>query len=376
MTRDKRIADNVSRLTLSPSKDMTIRSDERDLMPRLRPAARRLAALCLAYAASQTPISCLAHHSPSAFDTSVEQSIAGIIVDYEWANPHVYIYLKVVDANGADKTWEVEGGPLAMMRRRGWTQDTFSPGERVTITGNPSRDRDAHTILLRAVERADGEVLGLEELSFTPPSASNQAATGLSGIWAADGGGPAWRLFTNPRLLPLTESGRDAAERYDERTDSQAIDCIPYSIPMAMLLPDIKSIDVGTETVVIRGEFDAMTRTIYLNRRSHEGVDPGYLGHSIGAWEDDTLVVDTARFLPHSQGNATGLASSPRKHVVERFRLNPDRASFTYSVLVEDPEYLEGSVSGEMQYRYRPDLDYSPIECDLDNARRFLRVGR
>jgi Family of unknown function (DUF6152) len=315
-----------------------------------------------------------AHHSPSAFDMTARRSIFGVVREYQWANPHVYLYIETAD-DGGSRLWEVEGGALSMMRRRGWTENTFAAGERVTVTGNPGRNGDASILRLISVEKADGTELGVQELSFTLAPDGTDKADGLAGIWVADGGGPTWRLFTNPSLLPLTPRGRETVATYDETGDNQAADCVPYSIPMAMLLPDIKSIEVRPEAVVIRGEFDAMVRTIHLNMTSHEGAEAAYQGHSFGRWEGDALVVDTASFLPHSQGNATTLASGPRKHVVERFRPNPDGRSFTYSVLLEDPDFIEGSVGGDMQYRYRPDLDYSAVPCDLDNARRFLHYA-
>lgn len=314
----------------------------------------------------------LAHHSPSAFDLRSEVTISGVVSDYEWANPHVYIYIESTNDAGAAKVWEIEGSPLSMMRRRGWTVETLSAGDRVTVTGNPGRSAEERVLRLTSLVKADGEAVANEEYAFEPAVRVTQTE-GLAGIWIAEGQGAAWRLFTNPRTLPLTERGAEAARNFDESRDSNGIECIPFSIPMAMLLPDVKSIEIGADAIRIRGEFDAIVRTIHMDTDSHDGAQPSYLGHSIGRWEDETLVVDTTRFLPHSQGNATRLASGPLKHVVERFRPAPDKVSFIYSVMVEDPEYLTGRVEGDMRYHYRPDLEYSAVECSLDNARRFLR---
>jgi hypothetical protein len=40
-----------------------------------------------------------------------------------------------------------------------------------------------------------------------------------------------------------------------------------------------------------------------MNTESHEGTVESFLGHSIGVWDGATLVVDTARFLDHPEGN-------------------------------------------------------------------------
>lgn len=90
----------------------------------------------------------------------------------------------------------------------------------------------------------------------------------------------------------------------------------------------------------------------------------------MGRWEGDALVVDTTNFTERIYA---GLASSARKHMVERWALSRDRRSLDYSFVLEDPEYLAEPVSGTYQWDYRPDLEPSGVECDLDLASRYLR---
>ena len=84
------------------------------------------------------------------------------------------------------------------------------------------------------------------------------------------------------------------------------------------------------------------------------------------------LIVDTSHFGDHRNGNARGLSSGSRKHLVERFELDADGKSLTYRFELEDLEYLAAPVTGEMRWAYRPDLEFAPIACELDNARRFI----
>ena len=313
-----------------------------------------------------------AHHSPSAFDMAAEIEVVGVVIAYEWANPHVYITIESTGVDGNGETWEIETNGISMMRRRGWTADTFAAGERITVSGNPGRDADGRIILLRTIERDDGTILEYLSGQFTEAPDATSPAESLNGIWVADGSGTAWQVFTRPAAMPLTEAGRQALAGFIESRDSNGIDCIPYSLPMMMLLPDIKSFETGDQAIVIRSELDATVRTIHLNADPEAEAPLTDLGHSIGRWEDQTLIVETSRFAPHSQGLGTGLASSAGKRVVERFSIAPDRTSFVYSVTVEDPMFLEAPVGGEMIYRYRPDLEFVPAACNLDSARRFL----
>jgi len=58
--------------------------------------------------------------------------------------------------------------------------------------------------------------------------------------------------------------------------------------------------------------------------------------------------------------------------LVERFELSADRRHLTFSFEHEDPEYLLEPVTGEMQWLYGPDIEFTPIACELDNAHIFV----
>ena len=97
------------------------------------------------------------------------------------------------------------------------------------------------------------------------------------------------------------------------------------------------------------------------------------LGHSIGRFEQETLIIDTVAFEPYSAGITIGVASSPRKHLVERLTLAQDRRHIRYEVTLEDPASLTGPASYTMQWAYRPDLEPSGVTCDPEAARRILQ---
>ena len=140
-----------------------------------------------------------------------------------------------------------------------------------------------------------------------------------------------------------------------------------------MVFPDIKTIEIGDEIVVIHSEFEGVNRIVHMNVSSHDGAAIAHQGHAIGWWEGDVLVVDTANFADHRMGNAFSLPSGAGKHLVERFELHPDGTSLIYSFTLEDREYLAAPISGEVRWVHRPDLELSVEECDLENARRYLR---
>ncbi len=85
-------------------------------------------------------------------------------------------------------------------------------------------------------------------------------------------------------------------------------------------------------------------RTIHLDGRAHLPAHiRQWLGHSIGHWEGDTLVVDTTNF---STGTSF-YGSSENLHLVERFtRTAPDLVM--YEVTVEDPTVWESTWTVEI----------------------------
>lgn len=78
-------------------------------------------------------------------------------------------------------------------------------------------------------------------------------------------------------------------------------------------------------------------RTIYMDGRSHpRNLSPSFMGHSIGHWEGDTLVVDTVGFSEDTWMNRDGLPHTGRLHLTERLtRTSLD--ALDYAVTVDDP---------------------------------------
>jgi cytochrome c5 len=139
-----------------------------------------------------------------------------------------------------------------------------------------------------------------------------------------------------------------------------------------MSISSVMSVDVRNKVALLRSEWEGVERKVYMNVSTHEGVPETLYGHSIGHWEGNVLVIDTARYTPIRVGTVAGVPSGPRKHLVERLQLDPNGATLTYTFTLEDPDYLAAPWSGTMKWRYAPKLKYSPVKCSLETARRYL----
>ena len=96
-----------------------------------------------------------AHHSFSPFNTEVEKTITGTVNRFEWTNPHTWVWVDVQE-NGKTVTWGVEGMSPNYLARRGWSKNTFKPGDKVTLTIRPMRDGSPGGMFVRGI-LADGK---------------------------------------------------------------------------------------------------------------------------------------------------------------------------------------------------------------------------
>jgi len=93
-----------------------------------------------------------AHHSYTGFDRSRSQTVSGIVVKLDWANPHVHFWV----ATGAGSTpidqrvYAFEAGSVLLMRRFGCTDATFRIGEKVAVTFFPMSDGRAGGAFIKA----------------------------------------------------------------------------------------------------------------------------------------------------------------------------------------------------------------------------------
>jgi hypothetical protein len=317
-----------------------------------------------------------AHHSPARFDQSRTITIDGVVDRYDWANPHVYILIDQITEAGETVTWEIEAQPPAIMRRGGWLPETLSVGDVVSVSGNPGRGDAGRILYLASMQRADDALYDQQRLMAGMSNAGAQpelGASGLDGMWATLLSWAALQPFVHPiEHMQLTDAGAAAVARYDERTMNPALECVPFPAPYLMVATDTKRISTRGGAVIIEGEHDGSVRTVHMDVATHESATPSIHGHSTGRWEDSVLVIDTAHFAPHRVGSGIGLPSGAHKRLVERLTLAKDGKSLTYRYELTDPEFIAAPVIGEVVWAYRPDLEYAPVPCDLEVARRFV----
>lgn len=113
-----------------------------------------------------------AHHSiAGVYDSARDTTIDGTVSQFHFVQPHPFIVIDVRRGSAAE-AWHVELDNRRELADIGFTETTLKPGDRIVVSGSPSR-RDARRMYLQRLDRpADGfsyEQAGSRPRLRTPP---------------------------------------------------------------------------------------------------------------------------------------------------------------------------------------------------------------
>lgn len=327
-----------------------------------------------------------AHHSDAGLDMESLVTIEGTVTEFNWRNPHIYFTVATTDERGEQVEWEIQMGSTITTTRMGWTRDSLVAGDRVTVSARPARNGRPYG-MLNSIEKAGGVALptafdgDTAEPRLAEPE-GGASTDSLEGVWMARNselvrypGG--FDGFFRAQLV-LTDEGVAAQAAYDEFSDQNPeASCIgrppPAMIISSNLFPMQFELNEAEEIIMIRGQFWDEERTVYMDGRRHPDIDERFpSGHSIGRWEGDTLVVDTANFTDHRSPYQIGVPSGGQKHLVERYSLIDEGSRIAVEFVLEDPQYIAEPLTHSRELVYSPHIEMTPFDCDPEAARRFV----
>lgn len=314
--------------------------------------------------------SVLAHHSPARFLEDKILTIEGTVVRFDWKNPHSYLVVR--GPNGRE--WMLEANAASNLRRNGWAKDMFTAGDKVAFRAHANVDPAKTHLGMISIVTADGRTfesrIGTSAAAVADAAASTSS---LDGVWQGDPG-LAFRFLFSIFDHPLTAKAEAAVASYDESMDPAA-NCVVWPTPRLVAWGAFYPIRIQLQedVVVLTSEYGNTQRLIHMDGRAHpEDGRRTNQGHSIGYWEDDTLVVDTRLFADHRSPIADGIPSGEKKHVVEKFVLSEDGKRMLVNIFLEDPEYLAQPLSADLEFHYAPHIELDEFNCDPESASRFL----
>ena len=392
----------------------------------------RRSILCLA--TLLVPQLALAHHGPGTFELSKTIELSGKLTRIDLVNPHSWLYFENTASDGKLSRFRCEMRSVHVLRRSGWNADLFRLGQQITITASPDR-ADPNSCYLQTIifengsrmdrygqyVKADGgaikEVRGpLAALDISKrPLRRSSGEPNISGDWAAEqtvnadprgvggrmmplgpineykpaeqparagaarGAAPAagrGRGAAGPRVFggtELTEAGNQKADA--GRGSGPRPTCQPTSIIFDWTFdgPVNRITQNKDDVVILYGQFN-LKRTVFMKLKQHPGnIKPSRVGHSIGRWEGDTLVVDTVGFEPGSINRA--VPHSDKLHIVERYTLDSKNMGLTRAWEADDVEYFKGTAKGQ-DIVYPAETKYVEDRCNDQTTLDYSKVGQ
>jgi hypothetical protein len=217
------------------------------------------------------------------------------------------------------------------------------------------------------------------------------AVTSLGLVAAASLAGPAfaqvpdisgtyWATEYHPKIqivgggeLPLTPAGKAAYEKNiaglksGTTLDAARKYCVPDGLPRVLATPypfDIIQAPPGQVTMV--HELNHQVRVVALDKPMPSEEElipfPYYNGHSVGHFEGDTLVVDSAGFNEKTFLDATGAPHTDELKTTERIR-KTSPTELEDVITIHDPEYYTKDWQARFVYKLRNDVRLEDYVC-------------
>lgn len=270
---------------------------------------------------------------------------------------------------------------LALMSGHALAQQPSSPPAGGPPTGDSalgspaggSTTMSSDPKLLAPLPRASAEVLKQSPPSLEPRN--------LEGVWVSDpqpfptGGFP---------QLPFTDTAKEYVVKRMERQRQADLQGKVLLTEAGRCRP-MEGIGIGSELfpaeiiqtsdkLVILNEEGRGRWVIHLNGKHPQDLKSTHFGHSIGHWDNDTLVVDTVG-LRHSEGAFGRAMRSDKARIVSHLRKSDDGLRLELILTLYDSEtYTQPFEESKTLSTWHPEVALLEFQCEenLEGAREGM----
>jgi hypothetical protein len=199
----------------------------------------------------------------------------------------------------------------------------------------------------------------------------------LSGIWRGGGGRFDYDVAQSLKpgdIQPWAESLW--LQRVSEfRKDSPLARCLPVSVSFHNSRDLARVVQTPSLIVILYESPNSPHRTIFMDGRElPKDPSPTWLGYSVGRWEGDTLVVESAGFNDKGWLDVGGHPNSEALHITERYRRR-DFGHMDLEMTLTDPKVFAKPVILKMQKVLSPDTEILEDVCENERDRGHLESG-
>ena len=221
------------------------------------------------------------------------------------------------------------------------------------VNNEANWDLQTHGARAGAVTQRGVYPYAYAEVPAAPVLALGAAAIvpGSLGVVQGDGQIP----YAPAAAMKKAENGANWIDRDPE------LKCYLPGIPRATYMPYPFQIVQSSAKIQMIYTFSNAARTVHLDQVAGP-PDDTWMGHSVGRWEGDTLVVDVTHFNDKTWLDRAGNFHSEALHVVERYTLiGPD--TLQYEATMEDPKVFTRPWTIRMQLQRQKDVGILDYEC-------------
>ena len=205
-----------------------------------------------------------------------------------------------------------------------------------------------------------------------PTPRTSDGKPDLSGIWRGPGGGSYDRNVA--RDLKPSDIQPWAEAVYQQRIRDMGkgaprANCLPDPFPYYHMVDLARFVQTpGMIVILYQGNTNSMHRTVFTDgRKLPEDPNPTWMGYSVGRWEGDTLVVDTAGFNDKSWLDIEGHPHTEALHITERFRRR-DFGHMDLELTIDDPKAFTRPFVLKIPKTLMPDTDILESVCENDHS--------
>jgi hypothetical protein len=244
--------------------------------------------------------------------------------------------------------------------------------------GTP-RTRDGKPNLTAAAPRSSDGKPDLSGVWQTEPIPPSESLLGENFSFVVPGDDPRtfnkyfWNILADfkPAEAPIRPEAAELFRKNGASAITPVSSCLPLSIPGADMLgyAPFKMIQTRGVTVVLY-ELDNTHRQIYTDgRKLPADPNPAWMGYSVGHWEGDTLVVDSAGFNDKARLDGFGHPRSEALRVQERFHRR-DFGHMDLQITVDDPKMYLKPITVKVTELLVPDSDVLESFCNENEKDR------
>src|SRR5690242_3362777 len=199
----------------------------------------------------------------------------------------------------------------------------------------------------------------------------------LSGVWGA--GGPSYRFNIAQDLKPgdvQPWAEKLFLERVrDSRKESPLARCLPVSIPFHNAFNLMRIVQTPGLIVILYESPNSPHRTVFTDGRPlPKDPNPTWLGYSVGRWEGDTLVIDSAGFNDLAWLDSAGHPQTESLRITERLRRR-DFGHLEFQMTIDDPKVFTKPFTIKMDRLLAPDTELLEDVCENERDQSHLTGG-